>query len=116
MQGTDVNGPTAVLKDASKCCLDVFYAPLLNMKLDPSLFRSEKGIQSFVSFMKAWADLGIYHIQFNVVSPEVLREAQVRPEKYRDLMVRVSGYCTYFVDLPKEIQDEIISRTTHRLS
>jgi formate C-acetyltransferase len=114
MQGTDVNGPTAVLKDVSKCCLDVFYAPLLNMKLDPSLFKSEKGMQAFISLMKTWADMGIYHIQFNVVSPEILKEAQLYPEKHRDLMVRVSGYCAYFVDLPREIQDEIISRTTHK--
>jgi formate C-acetyltransferase len=57
---------------------------------------------------------GIYHIQFNVVSPEILKEAQLYPEKHRDLMVRVSEYCAYFVDLPREIQDEIISRTTHK--
>ena len=112
MHGTDGNGPTAVLKSISKCCLDLYFAPLLNMKLDPSLFSDERGIVDFMAFMKTWHDLGLYHVQFNVVSPEMLREAQKQPEKYRGLMVRVSGYCAYFVDLVKDVQDEIIARTT----
>ena len=114
MQGTDTNGPTAVLKSLSKCCLDVYCSQLLNMKLDPSLFADERGTGDFVGLMKTWHDLGIYHVQFNVVSPETLREAQKHPEKYRGLMVRVSGYCAYFVDLYKDIQDEIIARTTFK--
>jgi pyruvate formate-lyase/glycerol dehydratase family glycyl radical enzyme len=112
MQGTDGEGPTAVLKSISKCCLDIYCSPLLNMKLDPSLFRDERGVGDFMGLMKSWHDLGLYHVQFNVISPEILREAQKHPEKYRGLMVRVSGYCAYFVDLYKEIQDEIIARTT----
>jgi pyruvate formate-lyase/glycerol dehydratase family glycyl radical enzyme len=112
MHGTDRNGPTAVLKSISKCCLELYFAPLLNMKLDPSLFVDERGIVDLLAFMKTWHDLGLYHVQFNVVSPEMLREAQIEPEKYRSLMVRVSGYCAYFVDLFKDVQDEIIARTT----
>ena len=42
---------------------------------------------------------------------EVLKKAQQEPEKYRDLIVRVAGYSAYFVELCKEVQDEIISRT-----
>jgi choline trimethylamine-lyase len=112
MQGTDVMGPTAVLNSASKVCSEVYCAPLLNMKIDPVFFQSPRGIENFAGFMKTWHDLGIYEIQFNVVSPDILREAQRHPEKYRGLTVRVSGYCAYFVDLYKEIQDELISRTT----
>jgi pyruvate-formate lyase len=112
MQGTDEKGPTAVLKSISKCCLDLYCSPLLNMKLDSSLFRDERGVGDFMGLMKSWHDLGLYHVQFNVISPEILREAQKHPEKYRGLMVRVSGYCAYFVDLYKEIQDDVIARTT----
>lgn len=114
MQGTDTNGPTAVLKSLSKCCLDVYCSQLLNMKLDPSLFNDERGIGDFVGLMKTWHDFGIYHVQFNVVSPATLRDAQKNPGKYRGLLVRVSGYCAYFVDLYKDIQDEIIARTTFK--
>ncbi|MFC2017657.1 pyruvate formate lyase family protein, partial [Chloroflexota bacterium] len=113
MQGTDTKGPTAVFKSVSKCRIDLFTSGmLLNMKLDPSLFKDEKGIGDFMSLMKSWHDLGLYQAQFNVVSPEILREAQTNPEKYRGLLVRVSGYSAFFVDLYKEIQDDIIARTT----
>jgi formate C-acetyltransferase len=112
MQGTDRNGPTAALKSISKSCLDRYCAPLLNMKTDPTIFKDERGIGNFMSFLKSWYDLGIYHIQFNIVSPDTLKDAQVHPDKYRGLMVRVSGYCACFVDLYKEIQDDIIARTT----
>lgn len=114
MQGTDRKGPTAVLKSVSKCPLDAYRSPLLNMKLDPSLFRTEKGIQDFMALMKAWHELGLYHVQFNVVSAETLRQAQQHPDQYRDLMVRVSGYCAFFVDLYESIQNDIIARTTFR--
>ncbi|MNF15964.1 4-hydroxyphenylacetate decarboxylase large subunit [compost metagenome] len=50
-------------------------------------------------------------MQFSYVDNEVLKQAQVEPEKYRDLIVRVAGYSAYFVELCKEVQDEIISRT-----
>jgi formate C-acetyltransferase len=113
MQGTDRKGPTAVLKSFSKCCLERFTAgTLLNMKLDPSLFEDDRGIGDFMSLVKSAHDLGSFQIQFNVVSPETLREAQKDPEKYRNVMVRVSGYSTYFVDLDKRIQDDIIARNT----
>jgi formate C-acetyltransferase len=65
-----------------------------------------------MAFMKTWHDLGLYHVQFNVVSPEMLRDAQKHPEKYGSLMVRVSGYSAYFTGLNKDVQDEIIARTT----
>jgi formate C-acetyltransferase len=113
MQGTDTQGPTAVFKSLSKCRIDLFTSGmLLNMKLDPSLFKDERGIGDFMSLIKSWHDLGLYQVQFNVVSPETLKEAQKHPEDYRGLMVRVSGYSAYFVDLYKGIQDEIIARTT----
>jgi len=113
MQGTDTQGPTATLKSVSKINHQLFPAgTLLNMKLDPSLFKDERGTGSFMSLIKSMCDLGIYHSQYNVVSPEILMDAQKYPEKHRDLLVRVAGYSAYFVELGKEVQDDIISRTT----
>jgi formate C-acetyltransferase len=54
-----------------------------------------------------------HHIQFNVVTAEILKGAQRNPENYRDLIVRVAGYSDYFIELSKELQDEIIRRTEH---
>jgi formate C-acetyltransferase len=111
--GTDITGPTAVLKSVSKIPHPLFTSgTLLNMKLDPCIVEDERGKRNLMNFLKSLCDLGIYHIQFNIVSTETLREAQRNPEAHRDLLVRVSGYSAYFVELGKEIQDEIIARTT----
>jgi formate C-acetyltransferase len=52
-------------------------------------------------------------MQFNVLSSETLRAAQLHPEDYQDLIVRVAGYSDYFVRLSRDLQNEIISRTEH---
>jgi len=52
-----------------------------------------------------------HHIQFNVVDAETLHKARARPEEYQNLIVRVAGYSDYFVDLGKDLQNEIIART-----
>ena len=111
--GTDITGPTAVLKSVSRIPHQFFTSgTLLNMKLDPALIDDERGKSNLMNFLKSFCDLGNYHIQFNVVTTETLKKAQKNPEDYRDLLVRVSGYTAYFVELGKEIQDEIIGRTT----
>jgi formate C-acetyltransferase len=51
------------------------------------------------------------HSQFTVANQETLIEAQKNPDEYRDLLVRVAGYSAYFVELSKELQDDIIGRT-----
>ena len=63
----------------------------------------------------AFAKLKIEHIQFNVIDVETLRKAQQHPEDYAGLVVRVAGYSAFFIELSKEIQDDIIRRTAHRL-
>jgi formate C-acetyltransferase len=87
---------------------------LLNQKFTPSLFQSEDGIDDLANLVRSYFKLDGHHIQFNVVTAETLRAAQVDPEKYRDLIVRVAGYSDYFCDLGKVLQDEIIARTEHK--
>ena len=65
--------------------------------------------------LKTWHDLGCYHIQFNVIDRNVLLDAQLHPEKYPDLVVRVAGYSAYWADLGKSLQDDIIQRTEQSL-
>lgn len=83
------------------------------MKLDPNSLKDEDGLRRLASMLRTFVDLGIYHIQFNVIREETLRAAQQNPEEYRHLMIRVAGYSAYFVELCREIQDEIIERTVH---
>lgn len=72
---------------------------LLNQKFTPQLLETDADIDKAVKLIRTYFKLDGYHIQFNVVTAEILREAQKHPEKYRDLIVRVAGYSDYFVDL-----------------
>ncbi len=75
----------------------------------------EKGIRNFCNLVRTGLnDLGISHIQFNCHDKKTLVDAQLHPEKYPTLIVRVAGYSVYFTDLCKAVQDDIISRTEHR--
>ncbi|PKP58657.1 formate C-acetyltransferase/glycerol dehydratase family glycyl radical enzyme [Candidatus Atribacteria bacterium HGW-Atribacteria-1] len=111
--GRDVNGPTAVIKSVGK--LDHIRASngsLLNQRFHPMLLKDEKGLQSFAHLIRTYLlDLEGMHVQFNVVSSETLKKAQVNPNKYKNLIIRVAGYSAFFVDLSKELQEHIIERT-----
>ena len=87
---------------------------LLNQKLMPSLLADKTGLEKLASLVRTHFKLGGHHIQFNVVDAETLVKAQRNPENFRDLIVRVAGYSDYFVDIGRELQDEIIARTEHR--
>ncbi|HGN9466361.1 TPA: formate C-acetyltransferase [Enterobacter cloacae] len=116
MLGQDMQGPTAVLKSVSK--LDNYLlsnGTLLNVKFTPATLEGDAGLQKLADFLRAFTQLKLQHIQFNVVNAETLREAQRRPQDFAGLVVRVAGYSAFFVELSKEIQDDIIRRTAHQL-
>ncbi len=115
-QGADLNGPTAILLSnyATKNYDHNEHAGrLVNIKLSPACVKGEEGTEKLVQFIKAWRDLKLWHIQFNVLNTETLKEAQKHPENYRNLLVRIAGYSAYFTELTKDLQDDIISRTEH---
>lgn len=113
VQGTDTQGPTSVLKSASKFDHIRTGGTLLNQKFAPSFFNSEDAIDKLSHLVRSYFRLDGHHIQFNVVNANTLREAQKNPQKYRDLIVRVAGYSDYFNDLGVDLQNEIIHRTEH---
>ncbi|MCD6454552.1 MAG: glycyl radical protein [Candidatus Aminicenantes bacterium] len=112
-QGADRHGPTAVVKSVSKFDHIRTGGTLLNQKFTPSLLKDEEGIDKLAQLVRTYFRYDGHHVQFNVISAETLRDAQKNPEKYRDLIVRVAGYSDYFVNLGKDLQDEIIARTEH---
>ena len=69
--------------------------------------------ESLFAMIQSYFALGAFHVQFNTVSTETLRKAQAHPEDYKDLLVRVAGYSTQFVNLSKSMQDSIIARNAH---
>jgi formate C-acetyltransferase len=113
VQGADRNGPTAVLKSASKIDHIRTGGTLLNQKFLPQVLSDKVGITKLGHLVRSYFSLDGHHIQFNVVDIETLRNAQKEPDQYRDLIVRVAGYSDYFVDLTPELQEEIILRTAH---
>jgi formate C-acetyltransferase len=114
VQGADRKGPTAVLKSASKMDHVRTGGTLLNQKFTPHLLADEDGMEKLAHLIRSYFKLNGHHIQLNVVSADMLRDAQKHPEKYRDLVVRVAGYSDYFVDIAVDLQNEIIKRTEHK--
>ena len=113
-QGTDVNGPTAVINSVSKLPNEkVAAGQLLNMRFTPQSIQ--ENMESFIDFLIVSARKGIYHNQFNVIDTSVLRDAQIHPEQYTNLIVRVAGYCAQFVSLMPQAQEAIIARTENTI-
>lgn len=112
--GRDLKGPTAVLKSVSRLNNSLTTnGGLLNMKFLPEFFQTKNGMNKFENFLRAFVDLKIPHIQFNVVRREDLQDAKIHPQLHKSLTIRVAGYTAYFVELAHKLQDEIIERTTY---
>ncbi|MCX7013073.1 MAG: formate C-acetyltransferase/glycerol dehydratase family glycyl radical enzyme, partial [Candidatus Sumerlaeota bacterium] len=114
VQGADRNGPTSVLKSAAKLDHYKTGGTLLNLKFSPQLLVDEAGIVKTAQLARTYFGMGGHHMQFNVIDTARLRDAQERPERHRDLIVRVAGYSDYFVNLNPNLQNEIIRRTEHQ--
>lgn len=110
-KGADVNGPTAVIKSCAKMDHLRTGGTLLNQKFTPEVLAGEEGLDNLADLIRAYFDMDGHHIQFNVVGRQTLRDAQQKPEEYKDLIVRVAGYSDYFRNLDRPLQDEIIDRT-----
>ena len=112
--GRDFNGPTALLHSVSRIDSKLgSNGTLLNMKFLPSFFDTDQDIRKFSYFLKGLVKLKISHVQFNVINKQDLLQAQIEPEKYRNLTIRVAGYTAYYTELVKDLQNEIIERTEY---
>ena len=112
-QGRNVSGATATTRSVAKLNLvRSAGGNVLNMKFDPSSVDNPTKMMNFVNFLRTFASTGGDVIQFNMVSNEMLLDAQKHPEKYRDLLVRVATYSAYFVEMDPMAQQEIIDRTS----
>ncbi|QAT43267.1 glycyl radical protein [Aminipila luticellarii] len=115
MIGMDVNGPTAVVNSVNAVDSTIPQSGmLLNQRFDPAIVKGEKGKDILEAVLRAHFKKNGDHLQLNVVDDETLRAAQKEPEKYRNMLVRVAGYSAFFVDLDKNIQENIIQRTVQR--
>jgi formate C-acetyltransferase len=112
VQGRDAHGMTAVFNSVTKLNhLRTSNGTLLNQKIHPAVLNSDEGLKKLVAAIRAYFSKRAMHVQFNVVSSEMLRDAQLHPDKYRGLVVRVAGWSAFWASIDKALQDDIISRT-----
>lgn len=111
-QGADVKGPTAIIKSVSKMSCDSMNIGMVhNFKLMAGLLDTPEGEEGIITLLRTSCLFGNGEMQFNYLDNNTLMEAQKHPDQHRDLIVRVAGYSAFFVELCKDVQDEIISRT-----
>lgn len=112
--GCDTNGPTAlfnsVLKQPLKLALGT---PVLNIRINKQIIDTENGKFKTACLIKGFFVNGGMQIQISVLDSKEMREAQITPEKYKNLIVRIGGYSAYFINMSKELQDTVIARTEH---
>lgn len=113
--GTDIYGPTAVLKSVSKLPTEkILGGVLLNQKISPSALVARESIQKLKALIRTFFnDLNGFHIQYNVVDRATLEDAVLHPEQHKNLIVRVAGYSAFFTVLSPDTQQDIINRTEH---
>lgn len=115
MVGRDVTSPTATIKSvASIDQRDCNNGALFNIKFDPNIVQGEEGKEILKNTIKAYFAMNGEHIQINVVDADTLIDAQEHPDQYKNLLVRVAGYSAYFIELDREVQNNIIGRTAHK--
>jgi formate C-acetyltransferase len=115
-QSRDKNGPIEVFN--SSACYDQSHflgGIALNIRMHPSVLSNDEGVRKLEAVTKEYFRNGGMEVQYNVVDTETLRAAQERPEDYRDLVVRIAGYSAYFVELGRDLQNDIIARNENRL-
>lgn len=112
VQGMDKNGPLALINSISK--IPQYHGIggiATNVRFTKRIMQ--EGLDQMKVFLKEFMRKGNFEIQFNVVDQQILLDAQVHPEKYQTLMVRVAGFSDYFVNVPLSVQNEIIKRMEH---
>ena len=109
--GAEGHGATACINSVSKLPSIWFSrGAIFNMRLSPEALKTREGRSRAAALVKTLFENNQYHVQFNVIGTDTLRDAQAHPEKHRDLMVRVAGYSAFFAPLNAELQEDIIRR------
>jgi len=111
--GMEKNGLTMALRSVAYATADphLTNGATMNIRINPNILETDEGLEQLTSIVEAYLEMGGRELQINPISTETLRDAQAHPEKYPDLSVKVSGYSARFIDLRKELQDDIIART-----
>lgn len=109
--GVDVNGPTAVIKSATKPDLMKYYCGCpLDISLNANEFLGQVGVRRMESILKSFCELGGQIATFTTCSIEELKDAVVNPEKHKNLKIRMGGLSAYFIAMSPAQQENVIQR------
>jgi pyruvate-formate lyase len=109
--GFDRNGITAFLNSIAKPSIDIHAGSVQNMKFSKEVYQHHfKEVQALLA---TYFDAGGSQAMINVLGREDLQNALEHPEKYSNLVVRVGGFTARFVELDRDVQQEILNRTLY---
>ena len=116
--GAEKNGLIASLNSLTKLPYEWALDGISNTQtMNPDALGHDEGerVANLVNVMDGYFDQGAHHLNVNVFGKEMLLDAMEHPEKpeYANFTIRVSGYAVKFIDLTKEQQMDVISRTFH---
>ncbi len=110
----NVKGPISVIGSMTKPHFErAINGGPLTLEFHQTLFTDEESVEKVGMLVKAFIDKGGHQLQLNAVNVEKLRDAQINPENYKQLVVRIWGWSAYFVELDKEYQDQVIARQVY---
>lgn len=110
-QGRNTAGFTSTLASVAHLNqIKLSHGSILNVRLAKTAVNAPENLRKFAQALLTFCETGGDLVQFNFIDSEVLRDAQLHPENHRDLLVRVATYSAYFVELSRDLQDDIIRR------
>ncbi|MEN8235412.1 MAG: pyruvate formate lyase family protein [Actinomycetota bacterium] len=115
VDGSDRLGPTASLNSVAKLDHRRFGNGInINVKFDSASVAGRQGRDALEALIRGYFSQGGMQLQINVLDAGILEQAMKDPDSHRNVLVRISGYCAYFVDLTPGMQQELINRTRQR--
>jgi len=105
------NGVTALLRSVSKLPFDQMLGGPVQLELDAGSIKNKEVLKSLAL---AFFNSGGVHLNINILSLEDLKAAMKNPEKYKHIVIRVTGYAARFVDLTREEQEAVIARYRYK--
>lgn len=117
--GAEQNGLLASLNSVAKLPYEYALDGISNTQtINPDALghSEEERVNNLVNVLDGYFDQGAHHLNVNVFGVEKLKDAMEHPEKeeYANFTIRVSGYAVKFIDLTREQQLDVISRTCHK--
>jgi formate C-acetyltransferase len=111
-QGRNTRGLTVTLRSVLKLPHRSTHGPMaLSLRFPKEVVSGAEGRDRLRATIETYFRGGGQHLQISIASTEDMKAAQMKPEAYRDLMVRVGGFSAYFTQLEKAYQNDMIARS-----